>query len=249
MAQFLKDKALGEDPVLYYDLCEAQRRGTAQVLFQREDALLFLETVSGEYFGYAWGEAAAEAVINALPKEYPSFVAHQPELVRAMAKLRGVGYQFSCRQIAAVEPVMPGEPGPYTYRWLDESFIPALIEHYAVKFMCTREHMLSRIKDGVLGAFSGEELAGFISTHDDGAVGMLQVLPAFQRKGVATRLEQRFLKEWQQRGHFVYAQIVDGNDASMGLQRKLGMSVSKGKCYWYFEDDDSYQFSSTPREP
>ncbi|MCD8069569.1 MAG: GNAT family N-acetyltransferase, partial [Lachnospiraceae bacterium] len=76
------------------------------------------------------------------------------------------------------------------------------------------------------------ELAGFIGTHSEGALGMLQVRPRFRRRGIAAALEAYMINETLKRGEIPFGHIFEGNEASLHLQRKLGLNVTD-VCLWW----------------
>lgn len=76
------------------------------------------------------------------------------------------------------------------------------------------------------------ELAGFIGMHNEGSLGMLEVLPPFRRQGVAAALEADAVNRLLQKGFTPYAHIIEGNGASIQLQEKLGLCFAREKVYW-----------------
>ena len=94
------------------------------------------------------------------------------------------------------------------------------------------EHIRGRIREGMLGAEIGGRLAGFIGIHEEGAMGLLEVLPAFRRRGLAEALEAALIKRQLERGFLPYAQVKVGNAASMALQKKLGLTFDRRTLFW-----------------
>ena len=88
---------------------------------------------------------------------------------------------------------------------------------------------LRRNKGLYLGAFDGDRLVGTVlGTHDTrkGWINRLAVDPAYQRRGVATRLLRACEKALARKGMKVFSAFVnDGNDPSMNLFRRSGYQV------------------------
>ena len=82
------------------------------------------------------------------------------------------------------------------------------------------------------GAFCDGSMAGFIGQHDEGSIGMLQILPEHRGKKLAQVLETVMVNEALERGEIPYAQIRVENKASLSLQEKLGLCISKAPVYW-----------------
>ena len=86
-------------------------------------------------------------------------------------------------------------------------------------------HIRQRIAEG--------ELAGFAGIHQEGALGMLEVLPQFRRRGLAEVLEAAIIARQLERGRFPYCHVRRGNTASEALQRKLGLTFDENRTlYW-----------------
>ena len=89
-------------------------------------------------------------------------------------------------------------------------------------------YIRDRIEHGALyGVFEGNELAGFAGFHDDGSMGMLEVLPPFRRRGYAAQLESHLIAAALKEGRRPYCHVVDGNEASLHLQRKMGLTCTR----------------------
>ena len=85
------------------------------------------------------------------------------------------------------------------------------------------------------GAFLGNRLAGFIGTHEEGSIGMLEVIPEFRGKGIGSELERYAINSAIAKGRYPYCQVKEDNEISMKLQKSLGMEISKTKVYWLFK--------------
>ncbi len=136
-------------------------------------------------------------------------------------------------------------------RRLDESYAEEIFAEYheLVTFEELKEHLArgdmygAFVKKEEAGTESHEdkaaegkdteyELAGFIGTHSEGALGMLQVRPRFHRRGIATALESYMINEALTREEIPFGQIFEGNEASLHLQRKLGLNVTDIILWW-----------------
>ncbi|MCD7862384.1 MAG: GNAT family N-acetyltransferase [Lachnospiraceae bacterium] len=87
------------------------------------------------------------------------------------------------------------------------------------------------------GAFVRSEtgearLAGFIDTHSEGALGMLQVRPPYRGRGIAVALESFMINQALGRDEIPFGHIFEGNEASLQLQRKLGLNVTDVILWW-----------------
>ncbi|MCH5155461.1 MAG: GNAT family N-acetyltransferase [Clostridiales bacterium] len=104
----------------------------------------------------------------------------------------------------------------------------------------TLEHMESLMREkGVFGAMADGKLAGFIGRHGDGSMGMLEVFPAFRRRGIAAMLEKFLITYVMTFGRVPKCDVYTDNVASMALQGKLGLTKGYGYTYWVDEDDEN----------
>lgn len=107
-------------------------------------------------------------------------------------------------------------------------------QHYKL-FPNAEPYITERIEAGRMwGVFEDGALAGFIGTHSEGSMGMLEVFPEYRRKGYGMILEN-FLIAWHlERGWTPFGHVVDGNEASIRLQQKAGMERGDLPAIWVF---------------
>jgi tRNA (guanine37-N1)-methyltransferase len=113
----------------------------------------------------------------------------------------------------------------------DADFVCA---HYSNVF--DRPYIEERLSGGhVCGAFLAGEPAGFIGRHDDGSIGMLEVLPAFRRHGIGTALAGFIINRVVNAGDIPYAHIFVGNAASLAMTSRLcGATLAREAVAWIF---------------
>ena len=98
-------------------------------------------------------------------------------------------------------------------------------------------YIKTRIEYGMLGAFDeNENCAAFIGFHGEGSMGLLKVLPEYQRRGIGFALETRTINRRIKEGRIPYGHVVVGNEKSTGLQKKAGMQFSEKIVTWVFSD-------------
>lgn len=93
-----------------------------------------------------------------------------------------------------------------------------------------------------LGAFDGSTLVGTVfGTHDTrkGWINRLAVLPAYQHRGIATRLVRAAERALRSRGMAMFAALIDDdNAASQTLFAKLGYERRQVLYYsWKLRDE------------
>lgn len=78
-------------------------------------------------------------------------------------------------------------------------------------------------------------LVGFIGEHEEASMGMLEVVPAARRRGYAAALERALVNELREAGRTPFCHVAPDNEASRGLQRKLGLRRVGNLIQCWFE--------------
>lgn len=222
---------LERDSVLHANMLEVLRRGSADALIAEEGGVLLHDTGCGAWMLAAEPEAA-EAFLDRVPEDCDLFVGHDIAWLE-LARVRfGLPEQELCW--SAAYPAKTPLPIPDfggELRRLDRSWAPWLRAHYSHDFggVAYMERAADR---GMIGVFVEGKPAGFVGFHDEGSIGMLEVLPAYRRRGLGELLQRAAINLALDRGQIPFGQIIDGNEASLALQRKLGMAVSRSRLFW-----------------
>lgn len=96
-------------------------------------------------------------------------------------------------------------------------------------------HIRDRIQEGMLGGELDGQLAGFAGIHQEGSMGMLEVLPQFRRRGLAEVLEAAVINQQLERGRLPYCHVRTGNTASERLQEKMGLTFDNSRLLYWIE--------------
>lgn len=92
------------------------------------------------------------------------------------------------------------------------------------------------IDSGMYGAFVDGKCAGFIGTHSEGTMGMLEILPEFRRRGYGKALEEYLVNAYIDQGRIPYCHILETNSASLALQKEMGFWLSEDKRLNWLQD-------------
>lgn len=251
-ADLLEVLRRGSAEILYWSgqAGSAGQTGGERALILRDRCGTILFWASGPEQGAR--EAAARAALPCLPRT--GLLCAHGELCARLAESIGWNLSEQCWQARYLgpEPPVPG-PGVRLMR-LDERYTDVVLEHY--HFVDDEAYIRQRVREGLmLGAFvrpdsagpesapapavpvpaapaPGETLAGFIGLHQEGGIGLLEVFPAYRRRGLAAALVQGMVRRRLAEGAIPFGHIVEGNEPSLRLQKKLGFSFSKEFVYW-----------------
>lgn len=222
---------LEKSPLLHMDMLEAIRRGRAKLMNVSEYGVLLLDRDSGVCMMSAADEKTAHRMLSGAGSVW-AFVAHQDFSIAAAQKKFSYSKKMICRQSV----YQKGEPllfpcASVEIRRLDESFLPFVFAHYsrAEDEAYLRDRLNS---DSIFGAFWKGIPVGFIGMHAEGSIGMLEVLPEYRRRGIAASLVAHLANRILKKGWVPFGQIIEGNTASLLLNRKLGFTISEETVCW-----------------
>lgn len=224
---------LSRSPLLHADMLSVLTAGNAEVLLAGERGVL-LRFESG-YMMSALDCAAADAMLRMVPKT-DLFAAHQKFYVEAARKRFGLWDGIECRQAAyqKTEP-LPAVLSPAVIRPLDETALPFVLQNYTHADSNGADYLRSRLQSGdFFGAFVAGRPAGFIGTHEEGSMGLLEVLSEYRRKGIALALAVFQTNRILSQERVPFSQIEPGNEASFALHRRLGFEISCESIDWLF---------------
>ena len=219
--------------LLYMDMLEVLRRGTAQLRLARPDGVLLYDPPSEVWFVDA-GTPAALAEMLPLMEGCTILTGHQMWYKDALAARFGFQTEQICRQSAWMTgrpPEVPDFGG--AIRRLDQSWAAWADAHYSHSFGGV-DYMRGAIDRGMLGAFVDGSCAGFVGFHAEGAIGMLEVLPEYRRRGIGEALLRGIAALAVGRWQYAFAQVIADNAPSLALQRKAGLAVSEEMLFWLF---------------
>ncbi len=231
------------DPRFYIDMIEPLRSGLSHAVSSDSDGVLI------HFDGYLW-------YMMAKTKERAVEMAH-------IAKDCMVsGEQLCCHDKVALEEcaIIVGQrvlpiPVVISAYFSDRPF--ELSENFELKPMTLDQAMFfadtytnfrdlpkeealeaarREILRGVMyvGYVNGEPV-GYIGTHREGTMGLLEVMPAHRRKGYGTLLEKALINEQLSKGITPFGHILETNIASIELQKSIGLWVNddeERRIYW-----------------
>jgi ribosomal protein S18 acetylase RimI-like enzyme len=226
-------KYLEKDRLLHIGMLELLRLKEAEIIYAGEDGVLIYH-IPGDIYMLSAASLLGAVKMAGLIKNPTVILLHQNHLKDEIMGYFSLKGSMPCHQAAWLkdEPV-PAPSSDVDLRPLTEADLPIVLKHYHA--VDGPEYVRKRLKAGMLGAYVDGELAGFIGTHPEGSIGLLEVLPAYRRRGVAFLLETAMMRRQQALGRVPFAQIKLGNEASIALHKKLGMEVTEeASLCWIF---------------
>ena len=229
-------ESLNRDRLIHIDVIEAIRRGRAAVVYAASDALL-LHTEDWLHLLVCDTVEAGVQALSHCDAPAGSIVAHSDAAKEAVQRtFPNITRCNGCWQALYPQKSMLPVPPTCTIVPFPADQIPFILAHYDT--VTNPAYFAERIQAGAMfAAYVEDALAGFIGFHDDGSMGMLEVLPTYRRLHIGTALESHLVNDALRRGWTPYCQIFVGNTASVHLQQRLGLVVSQNVLYWMHSEE------------
>lgn len=217
---------LAREPVRNISLIEPLRLGRAVVAARTEQGVLL--DMEGLLMVAAGSLDGALELLEARP-DFQTLVAAGGTLAGEL--IRALNLEDECRCWQAAYFQKAPLPVEADIRQLDMTWFQPVLEGYSL--FHDPAYVEDRLKAGVIfGAFAEGRLAGFIGEHHEGSMGMLEVFPAYRRRGLGLALESYQINRFLSQGRVPFDQVIVGNEKSLSLQKKLGMTVSEDTISW-----------------
>ena len=224
---------LSRDRLSHTDMLESIKREQADVIRAEEGGVLLYDRPSGAWMISASDEDMGERLLSEIPRGEKDllFEVHQAFLRDSIARRFHRTLVNECYQAVYTRKLPPPREARFAIRPLLEQDADTVHAHYHA--VHSRDYVLARIRAGeMFGIEENGALAAFAGTHDEGSMGMLEVLPPFRRRGMGEALEAFLIARQLEKGRVPFCQIFDGNEPSLRLQRKLGLKLASGRLYW-----------------
>ena len=224
---------IDSDYILYAGMIQVIERGTGEILENDEHGVFLRDTESNAFMLASDSlECGIEWLKNHEELKYGLMVVFRPELADFIETQYGLEKGLECYPAVYLSADPPRISGKLQIRPAKETDLPVITEHY--KKLEDRE-LREIIRRGELFAgYDNDKMIGFIGQHLEGGMGLLEVFPEYRRKKYGSELESWLIAHMQKQGLIPFCQIEVSNGNSLGLQRKLGLSVSEEKVYWMF---------------
>ena len=222
------------DELVYMDMIFPLKRGTAELLYARDDGVMLRELESEAYMIAASSLRKGRELAD-LAGRQKYFCVHQKALAQYLLAMH---LNMDCTGFYAVmydkaEPLSGGRAGALEIKPLSAADIDVVFAHYHA--FVDYPYVLQRLESGAMfGGFLAGELCGFIGTHAEGSIGLLEVFEGYRRRGFGEELLAFMTDLFIEQGLVPFGQIAVGNEASMALNKKLGYSFSSEKVFWVY---------------
>lgn len=234
MINNIANKILSNDPILNVDMLECIRRGSAEILFASDETVLLRDIPSQIYMISSKNPEIANILINNLSNNTDIIVTHEEFSYDLLKKKFNFNEMMICHNTVYTKrtPLIL-QNSIFIIKLLTPEYKDIVIKNYSKANIVTNNYIENRLKANVMfGAFINDNLCGFIGTHEEGSIGMLEVLPKYKGKGIGASLQITATNDALANNRVPYGQVVQENLPSTALQKKLGFELSNNKVYW-----------------
>ena len=226
---------LNRDRLHHIDMLETLDRKAGEIFLTADDGVLVLNHPSGTYMLSAESMDTLDKMC-ALMGRPEIMTVHQAHFAPLLQQRYAYKHTMNCLQCAYLSKERLDEKlsEGVSIRPLTQAARAFVLKHYA--HGAGDKYIAERIEAGMLGAFCEGEPAGFIGTHSEGTMGILEVLPNFRRRGLAYSLEAALINRQLEQGFVPHAHILADNRPSIFLQEKLGLRFSDRTLTWLFDE-------------
>ncbi len=234
----MKEKALQyleKDPLLFADMVSCIQKGSANIFYADSDGVLLTDKFCGISMFACETEETGKNILSrfVVPDghgEGRRFIVSHGEAARnAVGKTYSLVAETICYQVV-YEREKIDVSAELVFKKADKEEARIAAEYD----LETPEGIHELVSAGKIWCAyeKNGKFVGFIGRHPEGSMGLLLIFPEFRRKGYAYALEAHQINEILGEGLVPYAHIVEGNDKSLALQKKLGFSVASEKVFW-----------------
>lgn len=214
------------------DMTQLLYRHLGVTLYAGEEGSILRQGTSGSILtDISSGKRLLELLTELNVPRITQLAVKNEEVFEALRLAYGFLERCPCSQWVYIHREAPKQM-PCDIRPLGPEYTEQVVRHYHL-VDDPYSYIRNRIDLGQMwGAFEGNALAGFIGTHDEGAIGLLEILPDYRRKGYGYALEAWLIAHQLTQGYVPYCHVVEGNRASELLQQKLGMIRADLPVLW-----------------
>ena len=164
---------------------------------------------------------------NKLEPEDKYFAALEDWMLNVLYNYRKPIWKLSCLRLILPRELEVREP-KHLLKPLTVRDVAYIYENSTYKKYTDYDYILERVKDGIsLGLYDRGGLIAWILTHDDGAMGLLNVLPEYRRMGYGSDVTRGMIKVLRAKNRIPFVHIEEDNIKTMNLALKIGFQKDR----------------------
>ncbi len=217
----------------YLGLDRVLRRGTGEIVAEADHSILVRDRVSGASLLACEDREAGLAMLDRhVGENCRLLMVSDYALGKAAYERYGFTGKLECYQVAYYGE-KPKLDADLTVRTAVEDDLRMLAEHYQA---ISEEELAAVVRRrSILLGYRESRLVGFIGEHLEGSMGLLYVFPEYRRRGFGAALQTYGIAKTMEAGFIPFGQVEKDNQASLRLQKRLGMTQSDNLMVWMWK--------------
>lgn len=222
---------LNKNLILYAGLLQVIRRGTADILEESDKGVFLRDVVSDCFMLAADNNRTGEEWLKMHEDlDYKLLLLFRRDLAGFARKRYGLSFMLECFQAVYAAKKPPARHGDLKIKAAADKDFQLISDHYG---MVSEQELRRIIRLGNLFmGFHDGKAVGFVGEHLEGSMGLLEVFPQYRGRGYGTELESFMIGHMLEKEQIPFCQVETDNYRSMGLQKKLGLTISEERMYW-----------------
>jgi len=208
--------------------------GGVKYVYAENDGVCII-TQAGIPMTYAVSDEASHKMFSLLADIECCVCCHRVEVNDLKAKFKNITCNKACWQVLYDKQVSSPEISGLEIKRLpvEDEYIDFVTNTYTLHY--GREHIKKTMENaGIYAAYINGEIAGYIGSHEELSIGLLEVMPAYRNSGVGTNLLNFMINKFEKEGLVPYAQIVYGNVKCYNMHVKMGYIINPKLIYWCY---------------
>lgn len=141
-------------------------------------------------------------------------------------------WQLSCEKLVFPEDKVLPEINQ-TIKELKPEASEYIFNNYGYQSLTNIDYIKERLTIGEgLGIYEDDLLVAWVITHDDGAIGFLQVLDDYRKKGYGKALTIAMIRKLRNENKLPYVHIESDNHPSISLAKNMGFEYDRN-IHWF----------------
>ncbi|SCH02613.1 GNAT family N-acetyltransferase [Romboutsia sp. 1001713B170207_170306_H8] len=223
-------KYLSKDKLSNCALLQVLKRNTANILKAEEDGVLLFDEVSNAYMLSAENTEKIFECLKGLENCYLFYVTDNC-FVKYLQKLYNLDEILICKQFIYEDEHIVDYDKNLDIREPSSLDMDIIKKNYD-KITDEELEEINKLHNLYVGYDKSKNMVGFIGSHLEGSMGILEVFPQYRRNGYASELERFMINDFIRKGMIPFCQVEVNNEKSIRLQRKLGLKESEKVVYW-----------------
>ena len=225
---------LNGDYIINASIIDSIKRDACEIIYAGNDCVMVRDKLCGVVMLQTENLELADRLLDNLPNGENHIVAYNLALAKLVEQKLGYKKRVPCYQaVYRKEPFVLDELRELEIRPLREEEAAQASETYFDSIEEAKKHIRLGL---VYGGFYAGEFAAMIGLHYEGSMGLLVVKEKYRRRGFGEVMEKYLINDRLKMGRTPYCQVIEGNDASLNLQRKLGLDISQNMLYWMIKE-------------